>query len=310
MQTCSRQTKVRSGQLPHLLLAKAACVLLSGALFLPASAFAQSEQAAVSNISVEPPISHAMSAATSAVVGSGFYQLGAVLTLTRSYTQADEAVSSGTTEPRQAHTPSDASPYSSSTEASGGTAQLSAQDIIALDQAGLLSEIEQRILLNSWHPSEDSGAGKTLSLLLHDIASLKASLPDGSQPVVYGDDNASKVRLLRFKLNGQDVLENTAVLYASPAKEQRAFLLSIDTQQADGSPSETVHLLFKSSGEFLHYKVAACTASQGDEGAIFAKVFAALGDMDAFRTGSIVSLKSTAQGAHLDLLIDLGDEAN
>ena len=315
MQTCSSQNGLSASKKSKRWLAKRRFAIPVAA-FLCAASFAQTEGAPVSNISLEPSVSPAMTAAVCPVVGSGFYELGAVFRLTGFHTQGEEAASFITAEQLQSYAGDESSRSSNAANTLGNIDQLTAQNILALDQAGVLSEIEQQILLNSWHPTEAQGAGETLSLLLHDIASLKATHSTDMQPATY-KDNTAKADLLRFKLNGQDILENIAVIYISPAKEQRAFLLSLDlssnaddTEQPDGSSTETLYLLFKPSGEFLQYKVAACSTSEGDEVGSFAKVFAALGDMEAFRTGSIVSLKSTTDGAQVDLLIDLGDEAN
>lgn len=324
MQTCRCQTEVNGCQPLHLLPAKAACALLLGALFLPASGFAQSEVAAVSSISVEPPISHAMTAAVSPVVGSGFYQLGAVFDMGAPQSAnvppppLDAAQEQG-----QPSLDKSASFLGTSTDAIGSIVLLTAQDILTLDQAGLLGDIEQRRLLTSYLPQDDISASEELSLLLSDIARISSPCAASLPAAVQKDDTKTR-QLLRFKVNGQDALENISAFYLSPAQQERAFLLSLDlavdeatpdgSEGASGTFDLTLHLLFKSSGEFLHYQVAAQVVHTSEtderEEALPISQLATLDNMEAFRTGSLVSLKSTSGEATLDLLLDLGEMSN
>ena len=330
MQTCSSQNKQSAGKMSKRWLAKRRFAIPVAA-FLCAASFAQEGTSEVSSVSVEPPVSHTMTAAVCPVVGSGFYQLGAVFALSAPQNTGTREDTPAAQQGQAQHTTS-ASVEDTSAHTDAGAAVLTAQDMCALSQAGDLAEIERHTLLTSYSPKQLS-ASDALEELLVAVAQIHASSHTSLDAT--STSVAGQARLLRFKVNGQDWMERCAALYVSPAAEGRAFLLSLDlasdttsatdtvdttdatdmtstngSEPLGGRGAVTVHLLFKPSGEFLHYTVAAkAVGDTGGDGSAPA-VFDTSANLEAFRTGSIVSLKSATQGAQVDLLIDLGDEAN
>ena len=277
-------------------------------LLLCTASFAQEQSLSAASTSPKPPLSTAMSGTSFPVVGNGFYEPGAVFRLTALHGEASSFAAKQLPSRALDETLDETSKDGAGSNAGDPLDLPSAADLCALREAGSLAEIEQQ-LLTSYLANASVEAGEILLQLLDTIVQIKAD----SSYTVRSDmskGGARKAQLVRFKIGGQDVLESCAALYTSPTQEGMAFLLSVDIKQTDDAAAETLHMLFKPAGEFLHYTVAAQAVCSGEGEGGIAKEFAPPSDMEAFRTGNFVSLKSTGGSINVDVLIDLGDEAN
>ncbi len=118
-------------------------------------------------------------------------------------------------------------------------------------------------------------------------------------------------RLLRFKVNGYDVLHTCRTVFISDVQEDGTFLVTGDRRyQSDGATrSETFHLLFKAAsganGAKSYDAAAAVTQDYFNENS-FLYQMSQKGDLQANRVGNLVILRTADADWKLELLIDLG----
>ena len=132
-------------------------------------------------------------------------------------------------------------------------------------------------------------------------------------PVVTSTVASSKQsRLIRFSVNGYDVLRTCRTVYISDVQDDGTFLVTGDRRYlSDGvTRSETFHLLFKtdadSSGRQNYHAAAAVTQDYMNQYS-FLYQLAQREDLNALRTGNLVTMRTTDPDWKLELLIDLGE---
>ena len=119
-------------------------------------------------------------------------------------------------------------------------------------------------------------------------------------------------RLIRFSVNGYDVLRTCRTIYISDVQEDGTFLVTGDRKYAsDGKTrSETFHLLFKkdqnTSGLQNYHAAAAVTQDYLNEYS-FLYQLSQRENLSAVRTGNLVTMRTTDPDWKLELLIDLGE---
>ena len=257
------------------------------------------------------------------VIGSSFY-----------YSNSNTTDSSNNSSSKKSSSNSDAK--SSSTKSSSNLlSTLTANDLQTLSATGMLDSLLENStgsssllgLSNLYTSSSSSETNILLKQVLSEMEEIKqqTSAPEkvASQavqaPVVTSTSKTSATntkpsRLIRFSVNGYDVLRTCRTVYISDVQEDGTFLVTGDRKYAsDGvTRSETFHLLFKkdkgSSGLQNYHAAAAVTQDYLNEYS-FLYQLSQRENLSATRTGNLVTMRTTDPDWKLELLIDLGENS-
>ena len=123
--------------------------------------------------------------------------------------------------------------------------------------------------------------------------------------------SSARPGILRFIVNGYDVLSSCRAVYFSDVGEDGTFLLTGDrTYTANGQKRmETFYLLFRPAGHAgfsAQYKVECSVVQDYTNANSFMYRLASLGNLTAVKTGNLVSLRTSDPNCRADLLIDIG----
>ena len=137
-------------------------------------------------------------------------------------------------------------------------------------------------------------------------ASMQTSSTSTVAPVV------KQSRLLRFTVNGYNVLRTCRTIYISDVQSDGSFLVTGDRRyMSDGKTcSETFHLLFKTQPEDsaqTGYNAATAVTQDSFNPNSFVYQMSTRTDLTASRTGNLVSMRTEDPAWRLELLIDLGE---
>ena len=125
--------------------------------------------------------------------------------------------------------------------------------------------------------------------------------------------SVTKPRLLRFLVNGYNILNTCTNIYISSPEQDGTFLVSGDRRyNSDGKiRSETFHILFRTTG-IKNGLTSYSAASQVNQDYLnqysFLYQMAQKQNLTATRTGNLVTLRTTDPNWKLELLIDLGTQ--
>ncbi len=120
--------------------------------------------------------------------------------------------------------------------------------------------------------------------------------------------------LIRFTVNGYDILKTCRSVYISDVQSDGTFLVTGDREySSDGkNRTETFHLLFQAnanSSSLQHYNAAAAVSQDSENPYSFMYQLSKRNDLNALRTGNLVSMRTNDPAWKLELLIDLGTSA-
>ena len=123
--------------------------------------------------------------------------------------------------------------------------------------------------------------------------------------------SSARPGILRFIVNGYDVLSSCRAVYFSDVGEDGTFLLTGDrTYTANGQKRmETFYLLFRPAGNAgfsAQYKVECSVVQDYTNVHSFMYRLASLGNLTAVKTGNLVSMRTSDPNCRADLLIDIG----
>ncbi|MGI0528748.1 hypothetical protein [Treponema socranskii] len=124
--------------------------------------------------------------------------------------------------------------------------------------------------------------------------------------------SSARPGILRFIVNGYDVLSSCRAVYFSDVGKDGTFLLTGDrTYTANGQKRmETFYLLFRPAGNAgfsAQYKVECSVVQDYTNVHSFMYRLASLGNLSAAKTGNLVSLRTSDPNCRADLLIDIGN---
>ncbi len=141
-----------------------------------------------------------------------------------------------------------------------------------------------------------------------------ASSATSSTPAGAGRDShgKSRSRLLRFAVNGYNVLRTCRTVYISDVQDDGTFLVTGDRRYvSDGQTrSETFHILFKTKPDtslLSEYDAATAVTQDSYNPNSFVYQLSKRKNMMASRTGNLVSMRTEDPDWRLELLIDLGE---
>lgn len=203
---------------------------------------------------------------------------------------------------------------------------LSAGDIAALGQNGLINGI-YGLFGNS--SAVYPAAGSTdvlLSRILERLNELKNEQKDTASEKKTKDsdssaqnsfsyaqnDKSQRPAILRFIINGYNVLDTCRTIYFSKKEIDGSFLLTGDRKYLSNNAvrEETFYLLFKAdgnSGSSKGYNVQPAVVQDYQNEYSLVYQLAQKNNLRAAKTGNLVSLRSTSSDWNLDLLLDIGE---
>ena len=265
--------------------------------------------------------SPSMPTVSSPEIGNGFYSPGSVLK--PEYSKSTSQSSSSKTGQAKSENKNAESSNEKREMQKKILSALSAKDISLLKEQGFSSDINSMIF--SLSSSDNSQETKVLlNKILAEIEKIKdKSSQDNSKKT----DEVSaapakeeklpekaKARLLRFSVNGYDILRTCRKIYISEVQLDGTFLITGDrVYSSDGkNRTETFHILFKTSPSengTLNYKAAANVTQDYLNENSFLYQLSKFESLPAMRVGNLVSMRTEDLNWKLELLIDLGEQA-
>lgn len=139
------------------------------------------------------------------------------------------------------------------------------------------------------------------------------SVPAASTQSLAAKTDTAKSHLLRFTVNGYDVLRTCRTVYISDVQQDGTFLVTGDRRYlSDGKPrTETFHMLFKTtadSADQASYDAATAVSQDYFNPNSFMYQLSQRKNLNALRTGNLVTMRTDDPTWKLELLIDLGEE--
>ena len=192
----------------------------------------------------------------------------------------------------------------------------SAGSAMVADRTEETNRLLNRVLDKMEEIKENGGSSRTESsaILVSEESELSAESSSSSSS---GSENPAaavrnKSRLLRFSVNGYNVLRTCRTVYISDVQDNGTFLVTGDRRyMSDGKTrSETFHILFKTkpdSTSVCEYDAATAVTQDSYNPNSFVYQLSKRRNMMASRTGNLVSMRTEDPDWRLELLIDLGE---
>ncbi len=204
--------------------------------------------------------------------------------------------------------------------------QLTAGDISSLNNLGLFNSISGILQngsnLSGTNPSNldsilysnTNADSKTLQQILSELNELKAqvaqnsNMPSGESAFI--TTKKIEPKILRFNINGYDILSTCRKTYFSQQEPDGTFLLTGDRRYvADGkSRSETFYFYFKACGNdegITQYTVSPALSQDYENQNSFLYQLMTKSSLTAQRTGNLVTLRASEQNWKMDILLSL-----
>lgn len=200
-----------------------------------------------------------------------------------------------------------------------GNSVLSAKDIESLSDLGMFDSLSSLQGTNYSILSQTSSNDVLLRQILLSLEELKkehnkeAILKPEITQNIEKDSQVFKKRspsILRFTINGYDMIPSLATVFFSEAEEDGSFLMTGDRKYyADKkNRSETFYLLFKadkSANKALNYKITPSVVQDSKNDRSFLYQLAQKGDITASKTGNLVVVHYSQNNWNMDLLLDI-----
>lgn len=196
---------------------------------------------------------------------------------------------------------------------------LTASDLTSLDNMGMLGSFSG--LLGSAKTNSFNNTADTVLLekILSELNELKTNLNaiknngsvQNSSPAKNTEDAQKKEpSILRFNVNGYNLLSTCRTIYFSKPESDGSFLLTGDRKYTTSGKqySETFHLLFKANGTnsgSITYNVIPALSQPSENKASSLYKICNSKFLTASRTGNLVSMRSTVDGTSIDLLLGI-----
>jgi hypothetical protein len=202
------------------------------------------------------------------------------------------------------------------------SSSVTASDLSLLDNAGLLSSFYSS--LNTQPTTNAASTGTLLTNILQQLNELKQenkTVITGSQTNKNSDvANSPSARkdsttpcILRFRVNGYDILATCRTIYFSDRESNGSFLLTGDRKYVSNrnTHDETFYLLFNatgSAGVSLQYIVKPAVVQDYVNKYSFIYQLAQKNDLSAVKTGNLITMRLNEPAYNMDLLIDIGNK--
>lgn len=203
---------------------------------------------------------------------------------------------------------------------------LTAGDLSAMNGLGLFSTVSgllqnqnQNSAANQLNSSilinQNSSDSKKLEQILSELSEIKSqnASSDGDLPQNQNGFSSSKKvepKILRFIVNGYDILSTCKKIYFSEQESDGTFLLTGDRKylSANKSRSETFYFFFHtkgSEGGITKYCVTPAVSQDYENKYSFLYQLTQKSELEAERTGNLVTLRASDGSWKMDLLISM-----
>lgn len=201
----------------------------------------------------------------------------------------------------------------------GSNANLTAQDISSLYDFGLFDDISS-LTANA---NINSGTNVSTNVLLQQILTsleelkqenkTKSDAEKQSQNNLQEDNHIFKSRnpnILRFKINGYNILDSIQTVFISKPENDGSFLLTADRiyYVNQKQRKETVYVLFKaigSNGSSTTFQIEPEIVQDVKNQNSFVYKMAQRNDLTAKKTGNLVVINNSDKNMQIDMLIDI-----
>lgn len=190
---------------------------------------------------------------------------------------------------------------------------LTATDLNALSQQGLFSDITSLLGGNTTALTQTpQNQNIMLSQILNELNEIKAAQKNmQSFDSIKAKPSNEPPAILRFVVNSQDILKSCSSVYFSNVESDGTFLLTGDckTLYNNVTLSETFYILFRACGtkDGRNIYNVELSLSQGHENKNSALYkFCLQSDLQATKTGNLVTVRKIQNNFTSDLLIDIG----
>ncbi len=154
-------------------------------------------------------------------------------------------------------------------------------------------------------------AGKTETGSTDQIFTTSAQNIEQATKTVKNDSsvqNSSSPSILRFLINGTDMIPFCKTVFFSSAETDGSFLLTGDCRyELNGDTrNETFYLLFRSTGSknaSQEFSVTASVFQNKEDSSTYLYALTKIGNLTAQKTGNLISLKSKENGTTLNMLL-------
>lgn len=164
--------------------------------------------------------------------------------------------------------------------------------------------------------NQNSSDSKILGQILTELSELKSSNTENGVLRSENKDGFSNAanpepKILRFNVNGYDILSTCKKIYFSEQESDGTFLLTGDRKyfSANKSRSETFYFFFNSKGSdggITKYKVTPAVSQDSENAYSFLYGLTQKNELEAERTGNLVTLRANdGSGWKMDLLISM-----
>ena len=199
--------------------------------------------------------------------------------------------------------------------------QLTASDISSLGNLGMLGSLGSLLgkSTSANSPAQNSLASSsldslTLQKILSELTSLKNQVAKNGVIPSSGDNFSNKgeksAKILRFIVNGYDLLSGCRKIYFSEEETDGTFLLTGDRKYISDnkSKSETFYFYFHASGSqngMTKYRVTPAVSQVREDPQSLLFQLTQKEDVTASRTGNLVTLRVNEESFKMDLLISM-----
>lgn len=189
--------------------------------------------------------------------------------------------------------------------------QLTAWDIASLDGMGLVGSLSTLTNRKQNLPTTDSAL---LAQILTELSELKAKvMADGqnrSETLLPSAEKSDKPHILRFNVNGTDILPTCRNIFVSSQETNGSFLITGDRKFfSDGAgKNETFYFYFRANGNkngITTYSVAPVLSQDSENAQSPLYKLTQKNSLTANRTGNFVTVRETDSDWNIDILISL-----
>ncbi|MBP5284124.1 MAG: hypothetical protein J6Y93_05610, partial [Treponema sp.] len=153
----------------------------------------------------------------------------------------------------------------------------------------------------------------TLIQILRELSSIKESVSQvqaPSKPAAASNKASSDAKILRFWVNGYDLLTSFRQVYFSTEESDGSFMLTADRKYKSGNKilSETFYILFKAtgnSGGIITYNVSTELVQETKNPSSPVSILASQKNLKASRTGNLVKIVRDDQDFRTNILLSM-----
>ncbi len=280
-----------------------------------AAVWAQSAQNSQQLTRPSAPKAPSHPSVSSPKIGSGFYTPGSGdfysgVKKPSAPVQNNTSASSGSTNTTAA---SQATSSQALTQNISTAANITAQDLTKLDSMGLLGNFSSLLSKNSVSSAGTGSDTLLLQQILRELSSIKESVSQvqaPSKPAAASNKASSDAKILRFWVNGYDLLTSFRQVYFSTEESDGSFMLTADRKYQSGNKilSETFYILFKAtgnSGGIITYNVSTELVQETKNPSSPVSILASQKNLKASRTGNLVKIVRDDQDFRTNILLSM-----